>query len=271
MAQGLAGGAALDQQLAGLAAFPEVAGVVADARQRTLGYGLGGFLRRRRTRSRAELEDAEQLRTDLLVGLALAFLRVVGHQLGDEEAGAQRRGLLVAHRVEAAGEVQALAELDIAVEVQLRVDRDHRRIAVGLDQLQHFEGVLAGGARRVVVQVETGHAPHLQHGGRRDHVVVAGVAGEGAVGVEGIVDAHDLAPVANHRGIHRVPGVDATVLASDHGADFFNQFLISQVRLLDVCWTRPRAALSGWIRCWNWKPPGRPVSRRRRAAAGCCR
>src|SRR5690606_39464736 len=83
VAQGLTGGAALDQQLAGLAAFPEEPGVVTDARQWSLVPGwlglllcrLGGF----RALRRLELEYPEHLPADLLIRTTVLSLGEVTH------------------------------------------------------------------------------------------------------------------------------------------------------------------------------------------------
>src|SRR5690606_22787826 len=137
---------------AGLAAFPEESGVVTDARQWSLVPGwlglllcrLGGF----RALRRLELEYPEHLPADLLIRTTVLSLGEVTHHHGNEEAGAQRSGLFLTHRVQFRGEVQALAGHDRAIEVQVRVHRYHRRVSVGLDHLQHFKVVFGAGALR---------------------------------------------------------------------------------------------------------------------------
>ncbi|MCY1417255.1 hypothetical protein D9M71_327850 [compost metagenome] len=214
MTQGRARGATLDQQLALVAAFPEETGVVTHP-------GLGSLdrrrccLLRRRFRlvhvGRAELEDAEQQLPDLLVTARL--LAEVAHDQGDKETGAQARGLLVTDRVQARGVVELLARAHIALEGQLGVHRHHRRVTVTLDQLEHLIGVLGGRAGRVVVDVKAFHTPDLQHRWWGDQAVVAAVGSLYRIGVERVVQAHDFAPLANHRRIDFVPGIHATVLA----------------------------------------------------------
>src|SRR5690606_39871251 len=134
VAQRLAVGAALDQQLALLTTVPEEAGVIALARQwalglgRVLGFGFG--LGRLGALRRLELEHAEQLAADLFVTGAVFPLGEVGHQYGHEEPGTQRRALRLADAVQLAGDVQTLAGHDRPAEVQVGVHRHHRRPAV---------------------------------------------------------------------------------------------------------------------------------------------
>src|SRR5690606_35148175 len=166
---------------------------------------------------RLELEHAEQLAADLFVTGAVFPLGEVGHQYGHEEPGTQRRALLLADAVQLAGEVQTLAGHYRPVEVQVGVHRHHRRIAVGLDDLEDLEVVFLARALGEVFLVQPAHAPHLQHAGGRDDVCIPLGAGEFPVGVQRVGDPHDLAPLPDHGCIHRIPGVDATVLAPDHG------------------------------------------------------
>ena len=91
------------------------------------------------------------------------------------------------------------------------------------DELQNFVGVICRGARWVVVLHRAFHAPDLEHGGRRNHF---------AVGIGLHIDAHQLAPLANHGAVDLVPSVDTPVLLAHVGADFCHPVLISQDCLL---------------------------------------
>ncbi|MNR12033.1 hypothetical protein D3C85_1283630 [compost metagenome] len=177
MTQRRARGAALDQQLAFGAAFPEEPGVIAHARlgpfSHCLGRRLFGLGRLWLGVGRTELEHPEQLLTDLLI-LARLFGEVTHHQ-GDEKTRAQTGGFFIAHRLQSSGVIEPFTRSQVALEGQLGIDRDHRGVAIALDKLEHLVGVLGGRAWRVIVQVETFHAPDLQHRCRRHQAIVAAV------------------------------------------------------------------------------------------------
>ncbi|MNK97311.1 hypothetical protein D3C87_1176360 [compost metagenome] len=182
MAQGLARGAALDQQLALLAAFPEEPGVVADARQRALGLdrcrlNLGRCL----GVGRAEFEDAKQQLAHRLI--AAGLFNEVAHHQGDEKASAQGGGFLIANRIQARGVVELFPQAHRAGEAQLGIHRHGGGIAVGFHLLEHLVRVLVGGARRIVVGMQAFHGPYLQHRRRSDQALMDSAQGKARVGV----------------------------------------------------------------------------------------
>ena len=225
--------AALDEQLAGARAVPEKARVVADARQRALGGGwrcclglVGGGIGLLDRVGRAELENAEQQLADLFV--TPGFFREIRHHQRDKKTGAQRGGFLLADRVQPRGVVQPLALAHIALEGQFGVHRHHRCQALGLHQHQRLVRVFGGRAGRVVVRHRAFHAPHLQHGGRRNDLAVCGVARR--------VHAHYFAPLAHHRRVDLVPGIDAPVFLAHQGSHPIHPLVFSQGHAPSLVW-----------------------------------
>src|SRR5690554_5563403 len=84
-----------------------------------------------------------------------------GHQYGHEEPGTRRRPLFLLTPAHLPGEEQTFAAHHRRAEGRAGVNRHHRRIAVGLDDLEDLKVVFLARALGEVFLVQPAHAPYL--------------------------------------------------------------------------------------------------------------
>ena len=166
----------------------------------------------RLARGRAELEQPEAHAGD-----QLAVLVAIVGALGDEVAGSERRLLLLGDVLDHRFGAQQVARTQVALILLGAVGGDHRGEARFVEELQ--SGERARGAPRFahLLRHQPGHRPRLEHGGRRHDAAVQRARRELRVGIHGVAIVDRVAPVTDHRQVHRVARHDR--IAEAHTQD----------------------------------------------------
>jgi hypothetical protein len=191
--------AALDQELPLPDAVPPELPVVGDAGARPLAFrrDLGGS--RLAALGRLELEDAEAH-----LGQHLAALIAVGQELGDEVPRAEARLLLRRDGFDLHRHHEQVAGLQVALVLLGAVRGDDRGEARLVEQREELRLGARRRGRRLPRRSQSAHGPGLEHGGGRHDAAMHRGFGELLVHVDRVSIVHGVAPVTDHRLVHRV-------------------------------------------------------------------
>jgi hypothetical protein len=149
---------------------------------------------------------------------ALAVLVAIVEHLTHEASGTKARLLLRGDRIDLRGYRDPVARAQVAHVLLAAVRGDHARVSRFVEQVEHARQRV-GAIGLPLLRLETSHRPRLQHGRRRHDSAEVALARRVRIRVHGVAILHGVAPMTNHRLVHRIAGDLCRAFDAEQGVE----------------------------------------------------